>query len=202
MLLASSNPLMTALAATTDGELASDLFERCREADRLALEQFVREYEHRVFAFLSRALGSGLPIDDLAQEVFIRAYQNIHKFDPQGPARLSTWLMTIAYHVVIDARRRAKARPTEPIGGTFADSTQVNPENECWRHELDSALARAAEMLPAEQRDAFILAEYHDLELAEISKITGATLGTVKTRLFRARSRLRELLAPVWEVAR
>jgi len=204
MLLASSTPLLPLppLAATADGELEPELLERCRDGERMALEQFVRIYERRVFAFLSRALGSGPRIDDLAQEVFIRAYQNIHKFDARGSARLSTWLMTIAYHVVIDARRRARTRATEPLDASFADGAQASPEQETWRHELDSVLSKAAEQLPTEQRDTFILAEYEGLCLVEISKITGANVATVKTRLFRARSRMRELLAPIWEVTR
>jgi len=88
---------MTERATTVDGELALDVFERCRGGDRTALTQFVQHYERRVLALLSRALGARPRIDDLAQEVFIRAYQNIHKFDPGGTARLSTWLLTIAF---------------------------------------------------------------------------------------------------------
>jgi len=193
---------MTAKSATTAGELDGELFERCCEGDRDALEQFVRLYERRVHAFLSRALRADNRIDDLAQEVFIRAYKNIHKFDPRGSARLSTWLLTIAYHVVVDTRRRWKSNPMATIGAAHPDGAQVNPENEYWRRELDSALVSAAEKLPAEQRDTFILAEYHELDMVEIGKITGASPATVKTRLFRARSRMRELLAPVWEVLR
>jgi len=95
MLLAPSTLPMIERATTVDGELALDVFERCRGGDRTALTQFVQHYERRVLALLSRALGARPRIDDLAQEVFIRAYQNIHKFDPGGTARLSTWLLTI-----------------------------------------------------------------------------------------------------------
>jgi RNA polymerase sigma factor (sigma-70 family) len=202
MLLAPSTLPMTERATTVDGELALDVFERCRGGDRAALTQFVQHYERRVFALLSRALGAGPRIDDLAQEVFIRAYQNIHKFDPAGTARLSTWLLTIAYRVVIDVRRRMKTQPAEITLETMANREQTSPEQAYSCRELNTVLTQAAATLPPEQRDVFILAEYHELELVEIGRITGTNPATVKTRLFRARARLRELLATVWEETR
>lgn len=201
MLLASSTPLVASAPEIAADEVDAALFNRCRQGERAALQQFVRHYERRIFAFLSRALATRAQVDDLAQEVFIRAYQNIHKFDPRGSAQLSTWLLTLAYHVVIDARRRARLLP-QSLASDATDRASTNPELEMWRRELNSAVARAAAELPADQRDAFILAEYHGLTVAEIASITGTLTATVKTRLFRARAHLRERLASVWEVAR
>src|SRR5512142_453536 len=101
MLAASIRPYAPPLPAATGSEATADemdvtVLELCRAGQRAALEQFVRCYQRRVFAFLSRALGYGLSIDDLAQDVFIRAYRALPDFDSQGQARLSTWVLTIA----------------------------------------------------------------------------------------------------------
>lgn len=202
MLLATSTSLSESAAQVAAGELEPDLLERCRAGDREALRHFVHCYERRVFAFLSRALIAPSQVDDLAQEVFIRAYQGLPKFDINGSARLSTWLYTIVYRVVIDARRRSRVRPAGTTEPSASSSARDNPEHDYWRNQLNSAMARAAAQLPADQRDTFILAEYHDLSVAEIAHVTGVASATVKTRLFRARARLRELLAPIWEAAR
>src|SRR5512135_1680069 len=100
MLVASTRPIAPSKSEFAANELDPATLERCRQAQRSALEQFVRCYERRVFAFLSRALGYGLSVDDLAQEVFLRAYQSLEQFEPDGSARLSTWLLTIAYRVL------------------------------------------------------------------------------------------------------
>jgi len=202
MLVASTRAFSHSLPPVVANDLVDELdtatLEQCREGNRTALELFVRCYERRVFAFLSRTLGYGLSVDDLAQEVFMRAYQALSEFHPAGRARLSTWLFTIAYHVLVDARRRQK---TDYL--LFSDEHESidtdNPEHRLWRRELNTALGRAVAELEPEQRDTFILAAFHDLSVTEIAKVTGTLESTVKTRLFRARGHLREWLAELWE---
>jgi RNA polymerase sigma-70 factor (ECF subfamily) len=136
-------------------------------------------------------------VEDLAQEVFLRAHAALARFDVHGPARPATWLLTIAVRLVQDRRRRRVVRALPramPI-----DDAPASPESEGQRAELGRAIARAAAELAPEQRNVFVLAEYHDLGLAEIADIVGAPEATVKTRLFRARERLRELLGAVWQ---
>jgi RNA polymerase sigma-70 factor (ECF subfamily) len=183
------------------GELDLRTLEACRAGQRAALEAFVRCYQRRVFAFLSRALGQQLSIDDLAQEVFLRAYRSLSDFDPYGPARLSTWLLTIAYRVLVDARRRQRSSEWL-VTYEYEHSESQDPEKQACDRELGDALTRAAAELSPEQRDAFVLAEYHELNLAEIAKVTGTREATVKTRLFRARHQLRMRLAALWETNR
>lgn len=202
MLVASTrafgHSLPTVVANAVVDELDASTLVLCREGRRAALEQFVRCYERRVFAFLSRALGYGLSVDDLAQEVFMRAYQALSEFEPTGRARLSTWLFTIAYHVLVDARRRQKSdymMLTDELETVDAD----NPERRLWQRQLNTALARAVAELSPDQRDTFILSEFHDLSVTEIARVTGTLESTVKTRLFRARSHLREWLTELWE---
>jgi RNA polymerase sigma-70 factor (ECF subfamily) len=178
-------------------ELDADTLQSCRVGSAAALRVFVTRYERMVFAFLSRSLGPGPHVEDLAQEVFLRACRALPAFDPGGAARPSTWILTIARHVVIDARRKRQV-PTTHLGAEYVPSFGT-PETERRQAELGVALQRAADTLPDEQRDVFLLAEFHDLAMKEIASVLGVRESTVKTRLFRARERLRVLLREVWE---
>jgi RNA polymerase sigma-70 factor (ECF subfamily) len=174
-------------------ELDAETFEACRRGCHRALRLFVLRYQSMVFAFLSRTLGAGPHVEDLAQEVFLRACRGLASFDAGGAARPSTWLLTIASRVAIDARRRRRV-PTAPLDAEFGVSSPETPETERRRVEIGRALARAAAQLSDEQRDAFVLAEFHDLDTKAIAAVLGVREATAKTRLFRARERLRELL--------
>jgi RNA polymerase sigma-70 factor, ECF subfamily len=172
--------------------------ELCRAGEPWAVEQFVSRYQNVVFAFLSRALGPGPHIEDLAQEVFLRACRALPRFEPDGAARLSTWLLTIASRVAIDARRK-RLVPVRPLGAGREVADPITPETERRRAEIGHAIAEAAAQLPDDQRDAFVLAELHGLEMKEIGRVLGIPENTAKTRIHRARERLRVLLEKVWE---
>jgi len=185
-------------AANRPGDLDAETLAGCRRRDPAALRRWVSRYERVVFAFLSRALGSGPHVEDLAQEVFMRAFQALPAFDPQGPARFSTWLFTIASHVAAEARRKGRHRVVSlEHAREVADPTM--PDAERHRREIAQAFERAAAQIPDDQRDAFVLAVFHGLTMAEIGEVLGIPENTAKTRLFRARDKLRELLAPDWE---
>jgi RNA polymerase sigma-70 factor, ECF subfamily len=178
-----------------------DLVVRCQSGDTTAFRELVLRFQRPVFAFLYRALGDSPDVEDLAQEVFVRAHRALARFDVRGPARLTTWLLTIATRLVQDERRRRAVRgaraslaTTRPIA-----SSTASPERERQRSELGRAIASAVEELPPEQRDAFVLAEYHDLAITEVSDVLGVPEATVKTRLYRAREKLRNLLGELWE---
>jgi RNA polymerase sigma-70 factor (ECF subfamily) len=185
-------------AAHNAGELDAATVEACRAADPAALRVFVLRYERLVFAFLSRTLGAGPHVEDLAQEVFLRAFRALPRFDSAGAARPSTWLVTIASRLVIDERRRRRV-PTQSIDSGLAVAAFGTPETERERAEIGRALSNAASELSPEQRDAFVLTEFHGLDTKEIASVLSVNEGTVKTRLFRARERLRVLLRGVLE---
>jgi RNA polymerase sigma-70 factor (ECF subfamily) len=180
------------------GELAASVLEGCRAGNPAALRAFVARYQSVVFAFLSRTVGAGPHVEDLAQEVFLRACRALPRFDGGGSARLSTWLLTIANRVAIDARRKRRI-PVSPLEPDTAPAAPDTPETERRRLEIARAVARAAAALPDEQRDVFVLAEFHGLDMSAIGTVLSIPEGTVKTRLFRARERLRALLKGVWE---
>src|SRR6187401_2455804 len=85
---------------------------RCRAQDPMAFRAFVVRYERMVFALLSRMLGHGPEVEDLAQEAFVRAYRAFPKFDLNGPAKPSTWLLTIATRLALDARKKKRIDQT------------------------------------------------------------------------------------------
>jgi RNA polymerase sigma-70 factor (ECF subfamily) len=143
-------------------------------------------------------LGSGPDVEDLAQEVFLRAFRALGRFDTSRDARPSTWLLTIASRLVVDKRRERHVLVL-PLHDDLVAPAPGTPETESRRAELGRAIARAAAQLTDEQRDVFVLAEFHCLEMAEIAQVLSVAEGTVKTRLFRARERLRTLLEGVWE---
>ncbi len=179
-------------------ELDLETLTACRQGNAVALRRFVGWYQDLVFAFVSRSLGRGAHVEDLAQEVFLRAFRALPRFEPAGAARLSTWLLTIASRLVIDARRKRRV-PTIGLEATSPAAAAGTPETERQRQELGRALEAAAAELSPEQRDAFVLAELHDLPMSEIAVILGVPENTVKTRLFRARAQLRTRLAEHWE---
>jgi RNA polymerase sigma-70 factor (ECF subfamily) len=180
-------------------ELDIAVLTACTRLDPAALREFVVRYQPLLFAYFSRSLGHGMHVEDLAQDAFFRAFRALPRFEVHGAGRPSTWLLTIARNLVIDHRKRR----TETLQGTpqtgEEPSESRTPETERHRSELGTALMRAAAELSEEQRDVFILAEYHDLSMEEIAAISGVPAGTVKARLSRARARLRELLGEFWE---
>jgi RNA polymerase sigma-70 factor, ECF subfamily len=184
--------------APETAEIDADTLAACRAGDPEAMTAFVRRYERSVFAFLSRALGHGPHVEDLAQEVFLRALRALARFDAAGSARASTWLLTIASRLVIDERRKRRV-PTEPLDEGLAAQTTTTPETEQRRGEVGRALSRAAGELPDDQRDVFLLTEFHGLDASDIASMLSIPKATVKTRLFRAREHLRVLLKGILE---
>src|SRR5688572_32626070 len=141
---------------------------RCRAQDPMAFRAFVVRYQRMVFALLSRMLGHGPEVEDLAQETFVRAYRAFPDFDPNGAAKPSTWLLTIATRLAIDTKKKKRFAQ-----GSMTDAENVagtsTPELAVARRELGEVITEAAAALPDDQRAALILAEIHGLSIAEIA---------------------------------
>lgn len=188
-------------ATSRPAELEPSILGRCRSLDPVAFRAFVVRYESAVFALLLRMMGracSRAEVEDLAQETFLRAYRAFPTFDEGAAARPSTWLLTIATRIALDERKR-RVLPIAPLAAAeaVASPRTAGPAAQLSRAELGRAIEAAAAELSEDQRAAFILAEYHELSLAEIASALGVPENTVKTRLFRARQHLRERLAEV-----
>lgn len=163
---------------------------RAQAGDRSALTHLVRRNQKQVGGLLRRMLGPvGLDAltEDLAQETFLRAFRALHRFDPDGRATFSTWLLRIASRLAINelARKRPERAPTGSLG------SPSTPESEHHRKRMGQAIADAVGELPPPFRAAFLLREYHGLDYAEIAQMLDLELGTVKSRLSRARRLLR-----------
>lgn len=176
--------------------LDTSVLERCRAQDPMAFRAFVVRHERMVFALLSRMLGPQrrTEVEDLAQETFVRAYRAFPDFDLRGPAKPSTWLLTIATRLVLDARKKKQLDKT-PIEDDVPSPTASTPELSLERRELGEAIEEAASQLPEDQRAALVLAEMHGLSILEIAAALGVPENTAKTRLFRAREKMRAALA-------
>ena len=172
-------------------ELDDLTLRRAQQGERTALDQLVERYHPMVHALVWRmACAQGdSHVADLVQDALIRVLQNLSRFDPSGPARLSTWILTITTRVVLNDRRRPPARDSK-----IEPTSYVDPATAVAELELATAIAKAVIDLPEAQRIAFVLREYHDLDYAEIAKALEVDVGTVKSRLSRARAAVRETL--------
>jgi RNA polymerase sigma-70 factor (ECF subfamily) len=183
-------------------QAASDLDEitlaRAQAGDRLAKAALIERYQRPVFALLSRMLGSDAEIiDDLAQETFARVLRALPGFDRYGRARLITWILTIATRLALDHLRASNARrdPSEIPGGLPVSLPR--PDQLADQRALGAALVGAVEALPPAFRAAFLLREIHGLTYEEISEALHVDMGTVRSRLARARGLLQRMLAAV-----
>jgi RNA polymerase sigma-70 factor (ECF subfamily) len=174
-------------------ELDDATLRRAMRGDDEAARALVELYQARVFALVSRLLsGRGrATIEDIAQDTFLVVFRRLGQFDPGGSAKLSTWILTIAARRAIDELR--KQRPV-----LVADVPErAVADDRAQRREVARAIEAALRELSPELRAAFLLREYHGLEYAEIAQALQIDLGTVKSRLSRARAGLRERLAEV-----
>ncbi len=174
-----------------------DVLAAAQRGDAWACRAFVREHQQAVFALAWRMLGSAGrrgQAEDVAQEALTRALRSLPRFDPSGAAKLSTWVLTIATRTVIDElrRRRSDHEPLDDVASELVDPAQ--PDLDFEQRRLGRAIAEAVDALGPEVRAAFVLRAYHDLSYPEIAAALGVDIGTVKSRLFRARQALQARL--------
>lgn len=175
---------------------------RAQRGDARAQSALVVRYQRPVFAILSRMLhGHGRDlVEDVAQDTFLRVFKALPTFQRGGPARLSTWILTIASNRAIDELRRRR-RPQVPLSEARADEAtggDAAADAIAERKMLARVLEQAIADLSPEHRAAFMLREYHELAYEEIAEHLQIDLGTVKSRLSRARAALRRALAEVY----
>jgi RNA polymerase sigma-70 factor (ECF subfamily) len=155
-----------------------------------AFRVLVERYQAAVFGLVRSLLGRG-EVEDLAQEAFLTAFTQLRRFDPTQ-ASFATWLLTIARNRGLNALKKRRPLPLDDLP---AQADERTPDQEAAEREWFGHLDRCLEALPAEQRTTFVLAEIHGLSYEQISRIDGVSLGTVKSRLSRARERLRASLS-------
>lgn len=174
------------------GELDDLGLARASRGDARAWRALVQLYQRRVFALADRLLSPrGLEhlVEDVAQETFLDVHRQLARFRPQGGARLSTWILTIASRRCVDAMRRHQRRARrdehalEPTLSLAPDATA-----------LGRRLASLVGALPTEQHAVFVLRVFHEFSYGEIAEALDLPEGTVKSRLARARADLEAAL--------
>jgi RNA polymerase sigma-70 factor (ECF subfamily) len=174
------------------------LVRKAQQGDMDAFESLVRRYQHRVYALCRRLTGAHQSADDLAQETFIKAYFALGRFEAAWP--LYPWLRKIAVNAGLNyLKARSRERPLEDgsLGDrhTPAASSSDDPEERLERAEFQARLDWEVESLPADQKSVFVLRFHENLSYEEISRTLDLPLGTVMSRLNRARQKLKERLA-------
>jgi RNA polymerase sigma-70 factor (ECF subfamily) len=178
------------------------LVERCQDGDAAAFDELVNRYKNRVYNVAYRFLGNHEDAQDVAQEVFIRAYKGIQKF--KGAAKVSTWLHSItgnlAKNRIRDSRRKGRDQGTsiealveKSVHDSLADDGPT-PDQTAQKGELDEVLQQCLGELPEHYRMAFVLRTFDGLSYEEIADAMDCPPGTVKSRLNQARTLLRDRL--------
>lgn len=183
---------MTSRPATAP-ELDTLTRARAARGDDRACRALVECYQRRIYALVGRMLGprglDGL-VADVAQETFLRVFRHLDRFADDGRARLSTWILTIATRLCIDTIRAAQRPRPAPSEAPPA----LRPDQAHDRRARLAAVQAAIATLPPEQQAVLVLRAWHDLDYAEIAAALDLAPGTVKSRLARARARLRHAL--------
>lgn len=176
------------------------LVERIKGGDDDAFNILMGRYRRPILNFVFRMIGDADEAEDLAQDVFVRAYRHMRKPVFHQTGAFSTWLFQIARHAALDCIRHRKRHPSESLdhledkGETTPGAGTTAAETVAAR-ELGEQIAAAVACLPEDQRTAIILAEYEDLSYARIAAIMKCSEKSVEARLYRARRFLRKRLA-------
>jgi RNA polymerase sigma factor (sigma-70 family) len=184
------------------------LIDSARRGDLDAYNRLVLAYQDMVYNQAYRLMGSLEPAEDATQDAFISAYRNLSSY--RGGS-FKAWLLRIVTNACYDELRRQKRRPTIPLEPLDAEDEEVesprwladpseSPEETAERAELNQALQHCLSDLPEEFRAVVILVDVQGLDYSEAAQAIGKPLGTVKSRLARARLRLRDCLQGVWEL--
>lgn len=165
-----------------------------REDDPRVFEELVTAYQHRVFGVALRMLGSRAEAEEAAQEVFVRVHRGLPGF--RGDAKMSTWLYAITSRVCLTrlgSRDRRIEHDSEDVLARLP-SAQPDPAARLERRELEAALHRAIDELSKDRRIVVVLRDIEGLSYEEIADALELELGTVRSRLHRARGELRDKL--------
>ena len=187
-----------------ENEIDQALVQRVQAGEKRAFDLLVGKYQHKVTSLISRYIKDWSECQDVAQETFIRAYRALGNF--RGDSQFYTWLYKIAVntaknHLVSMGRRP----PTDDIdaidavqydGGARLRDTDT-PEHELMRQEIERTVAATVEALPEELRMAITLREVEGLSYEEIAEAMDCPIGTVRSRIFRARDAIDQKLRPL-----
>jgi RNA polymerase sigma-70 factor (ECF subfamily) len=185
-----------------------EIVQLCQVGNKVAFQELIKRHQKNVFAMLYQLAPEWRDLNDLAQEVFIRVYRGIHNL--RNPKIFRSWLNQIILNLFYDElRKRPRQIKTISMDQTLEDDSGENeflrevrdsklkPDELIINQETKEAIKIAMKQLPEQFRTAIVLRELQGLQYEEIAEMLGCALGTVKSRIWRARERLQVLLEPL-----
>jgi RNA polymerase sigma-70 factor (ECF subfamily) len=196
--------------AMSDRDIDQQLVERVQRGDKAAFDLLVSKYQRKIFRLLSRLIRDPTEIEDVAQEAFIKAYRALPNF--RGESAFYTWLYRIAINTaknyLVSLGRRAPTTTEAEIedAETFDDGDHLRdlntPDSMLLTKQVAEAVNRAIDQLPEDLRTAIVLRELEGLSYEEIAESMRCPIGTVRSRIFRAREAIAMELRPILDTAK
>jgi RNA polymerase sigma-70 factor (ECF subfamily) len=193
-----------------DREVDQQLVERAQRGDKKAFELLVAKYQRKLARLLSRFIRDPGEVEDVAQEAFIKAYRALPSF--RGDSAFYTWLYRIGinaaknYLVAMGRRAPTTTEHDAEDAESFEDGDQLRdintPENMLMSKQVATVVNSAMNELPEELRTAITLREIEGLSYEEIAEIMNCPIGTVRSRIFRAREAIAEKLRPMLDISK
>ncbi|BAK76393.1 RNA polymerase, sigma-24 subunit, ECF subfamily [Pseudogulbenkiania sp. NH8B] len=194
----------------SDREIDQQLVERAQRGEKRAFDLLVSKYQRRLARLLSRFLRDSADIEDVTQEAFVKAYRALPSF--RGESAFYTWLYRIGINTAKNFLSASGRRPVinseveDEDGESFDMASQLpdfnTPESELMNKEILNTVNAAVEALPEELRTAISLREMDGLSYDEIAKVMNCPIGTVRSRIFRAREAIATELRPLLDTAK
>jgi RNA polymerase sigma-70 factor, ECF subfamily len=188
----------------TQDDSDQQLVERVQAGDKAAFDLLVRKYQHRVLKLVSRFVADAAEAEDVAQEAFLKAYRALASF--RGDSAFYTWLYRIAINTAKNALVSNRRRPVD-FDLDLQDPEQYDrharlkegdtPEGVLLTEEIRGVVEKAMEQLPEDLRTAIVLRELEGLSYEEIAEAMDCPVGTVRSRIFRAREAIDKKLKPL-----
>ncbi|MCO4320575.1 RNA polymerase sigma factor RpoE [Aliidiomarina quisquiliarum] len=190
----------------TEQEIDQQLVERVQQGDQRAFDVLVKKYQHRIMALVARYVKQPGDVADVTQEAFIKAYRALPNF--RGDSAFYTWLYRIAVNTaknyLVSRSRKPPGSDIDAQDAEFLDGAQglrdiATPERLLLTEELKTVLMNAIDNLPEDLKQAITLRELEGLGYEEIAITMDCPIGTVRSRIFRAREAIEEKLRPLLE---
>lgn len=179
----------------------TSLVREALEGNQLSFQLLVERYQTRLFSLTRHYTRNPVEIEDIVQETFLKAYSRLASFQHQSS--FFTWLYRIAINTILDFLKRRGRSPVQAVedpesAGETPERALVRPDSRLEREEIAEVTHKVLEQLPEIFRTALVLREFEDRAYQEIADTLGISIGTVESRLFRARARFKQKLVQMY----